>query len=261
MEPTINRARGPVYQQIADALRARITSGELAPGQQIPTEGELAQSWGVARQTVVKGIDVLVAEGLVERRRPIGAFVRARQSMTYRPQAESEAEGHPLSPEMDRFSRDIAADGRTPSQTIEVSLVPAAPDVASRLQVDEGTVVVVRRRVRSINGEPVNINDSYYPLDVAQDSDAMTPTDIVRGINKVIAERGYPQVRAIDEIYVRMPTPEQAARLQLTPGTPVAVHYVTGYTAKGRPVRCAVNVLPGDQHVIVLERPFERTWE
>jgi DNA-binding GntR family transcriptional regulator len=57
-------------------------------------------------------------------------------------------------------------------------------------------------------------------------------------------------------IFIRMPTPGEIHRLDLGPGTPVAVHYDTGYTAAGQAVQCAVNVLPGDRHKIV----FERNW-
>jgi GntR family transcriptional regulator len=35
------------------------------------------------------------------------------------------------------------------------------------------------------------------------------------------------------------------------------IHLVTGYTEDGQPVRCTVNVLPADRHVIV----YERAWE
>ncbi|MER6757611.1 GntR family transcriptional regulator [Micromonospora echinofusca] len=248
----------PAYQRIAAALRDRITSGELAGGERLPTEQELTEEWGVARQTVRNGIAVLVSEGLVVARRPLGHFVRQRETMLYRPQSESRDQ--PASPEMDRFCQQITEEGRKPSQTIDVSLIQAPPDIAQRLQVDPGTVVVARRRVRYINGEPVNINDSHFPIHLVQDSEIMSPADVVRGTNQALADLGYPQDRAIDEIFTRMPTPEQIRRLGLGPGTPVAVHYVTGYIADGTPVRCTVNVLPSDQHVIVFERKFERTW-
>ncbi|WP_235437377.1 GntR family transcriptional regulator [Micromonospora sp. RV43] len=248
----------PAYQRIAAAIRDKIASGELTSGEQLPTELELAEQWGVARQTVRNGLAVLVSEGLVVAKRPLGHFVRKRENMLYRPQGESRDQ--PASPEMDRFCQQITEEGRLPSQTIDVSLVQAPPDIAQRLQVDPGTVVVARRRVRYINGEPININDSHFPLDIVKESEIMSPADVARGTNQVLADLGYPQDRAIDEIYTRMPTPEQIHRLGLGPGTPVAVHYVTGYVADGTPVRCTVNVLPSDQHVIVFERKFERTW-
>ncbi|WP_433299666.1 GntR family transcriptional regulator [Actinoplanes sp. CA-030573] len=245
----------PAYQRIAANLRDRITSGALAPGQQLPTEQELAEEFGVARQTVRNGVGLLVAEGLVVSRRPHGHFVRQLEHMIYRPQAESRPQ--PVTPEMDRYCQQITSEGREPSQTIEVSLIKAPADIAKRLEVSEGELVVARRRVRFINGEPVNTNDSHFPLDVVRDSEIMSPADIPRGTNQALADLGFAQARAIDEFFVRMPTPEEAQRLQLGAGTPVALHIVTGYTQDGRPVRCTANILPGDRHVIV----YERAWE
>lgn len=244
----------PAYQRIAATYRNKIMSGELGPEDQLPTEHEIADRFGVVRQTVRTGLGILVAEGLIVARRPHGYFVRQREHMLYRPQQKSRP--RPATPEMDRFSQQIVAEGRTPSQHIEVSLVQAAADLAQRLQVNPGDLIVARRRVRSINGEPTNINDSHFPLELVKDSEIMSPAYLPRGTDQVLADLGYPQDRAIDEIFVRMPTPDEIHRLNLGPGTPVAVHYDTGYTADGRPVQCTVNVLPGDRHKIV----FERHW-
>jgi DNA-binding GntR family transcriptional regulator len=241
----------PVYRRIADELRARIDSGELPPGAQVPTQQELVEQYGVARMTVRQALKVLENDGLVVSRRPQGLFVRDRAKMTYRPQAEFQRAPSDV---MDRFMAAITSEGRSPSQTIEVSLVNAPAEVAQRLRVQVGATIVARRRVRWINGDPFNLNDSYYPLDLVNDSEIMSPDDVPRGTNQVLSDLGHHQVRAIDEIYVRMPTPEQIRRLELGPGTPVAVHLCTGYTADDRPVRCTVNVLPGDRHVILYER-------
>lgn len=247
----------PAYLRIAAQLREQIASGELPPDAQLPTEHDLAERWGVARQTARNGVAVLVSEGLVVPKRPLGYFVRRREHMTYDLQEESRTGARP---EMDVFVNQITKTGRTPSQNIEVALVKAPADIASRLELEEGTIVVARRRVRYINDEPVNINDSHHPLDIVRDTAIMSPADVKQGTNQLLAELGYPQVRARDEIYVRMPTPDQIHRLDLGPGTPVAVHYVTGYTKDSRPVRCTVNVLPGDRQLIVNDRIFERKW-
>ena len=171
--------------------------------------------------------------------------------MIYRPQAEYAPR---ISAEMDRFMSALAQEGRQPSQSIDVAIVPAPKIVAERFGIDPGTTVVARQRVRSIDGEPFNINDTFYPYDLAANTEIMNPRDIPRGSNFVLADKGYKEVRAIDEFYVRMPEPDEARRLRLGPGTPVAVHYVTGYTSKGEPIRCDMFVLPGDRHVILYER-------
>lgn len=56
---------GRVYTQIADRLRERIQSGEFAPGQVLPSEAELCRGFGVARNTVRRGLAILEEEGLL----------------------------------------------------------------------------------------------------------------------------------------------------------------------------------------------------
>lgn len=245
------RARA-LYQRIADKIRVDITEGTLGSGARLPTEAEIAAEWKTTRSTAVQGLKVLVNEGLIISDRPRGYFVRSRRPMVYRPQGEFRK--RPLSPEMDTFLTQMAEEGREASQHIEVNVIVPTRDVRERLQLTEGELVAVRRRVRFVDGVPYNTNDSHFPLAAVQDSEIMSPDDIARGANVVMAELGFEQVRALDEIQVRMPTPDEADRLQLGPGTPVAVHICTGFTTDGKPVRVVVNVLPGDRHVITYER-------
>ncbi|MFJ4669783.1 GntR family transcriptional regulator [Kitasatospora purpeofusca] len=245
-----------MYQQISDGLRQEIADGTLPAGAQLPTEADLIAQFGVGRGTVRQALSALVNEGLVVPMRPRGYFVKERQPMVFRPQAEFRK--RPYSAEMDAFVTEHSAEGRKPRQLIEVAIVEPAPDIAKRLHLEAGELAAVRRRIRWLDGEPFNVNDSYFPLDIVRDSEIMRPEDITRGANEVLAELGYRQVRALDELYVRMPTPDEAHRLELGPGSPVAYHVCTGFTTDGRPVRVAVTVLPGDRHVISYERQWEQ---
>ena len=65
----------PLYHQMFSLLRDRILSGEIPRGMRIPTEFELAESFGVSRITAKRALDELAAEGLVERRRGKGTHV------------------------------------------------------------------------------------------------------------------------------------------------------------------------------------------
>jgi DNA-binding GntR family transcriptional regulator len=239
------------YRRIADDLRGLIRDGTLAPGDLLPTQQELAERYGVARMTTRQAVAELVNEGLVTSQQGKGVIVRGRKHMVYRPQSEFEPR---ISTEMDRFMSSLVRAGRNPSQSIDVAIVHASPLVAARLGVEPGSPVVARKRIRFIDGEPFNINDTFHRYDLAINTEIMNPTDIPRGSNNVLADFGYREVRAIDEFYIRMPDPEEVGRLKLTPGTPVAVHYVTGYTSTGVVTRCDVFVLPGDRHVILYER-------
>ena len=71
----IRKISNNAVQQIIDAFTERLLDGSLKPGDQIPTEIELAERFGVARNTVREAIKILVAMGVLEIRRPVGTFV------------------------------------------------------------------------------------------------------------------------------------------------------------------------------------------
>jgi DNA-binding GntR family transcriptional regulator len=66
------------YVRIADGLRERITSGELAPGMPMPSITTLSQEYGVARQTAAKALRMLETEGLVRRIPGLGYYVTSQ---------------------------------------------------------------------------------------------------------------------------------------------------------------------------------------
>ena len=68
----------PPSQQIANLLRAAIMTGKLQPGERLPSQNELADRYGVARETIKAALRVLSQERLVISRQGSGAFVRAQ---------------------------------------------------------------------------------------------------------------------------------------------------------------------------------------
>lgn len=62
-------------QIVVDRLTQGIIDGQLRPGEKIPTEPELAASFGVGRNTVREAVRILIAYGVLEIRRPDGTFV------------------------------------------------------------------------------------------------------------------------------------------------------------------------------------------
>lgn len=70
----------PLYLQIADILRERMTSGQIPPGGKLPTESELMEEFGVARGTVRAAIKVLRDEGIAVAKPARGTFHRPKPS-------------------------------------------------------------------------------------------------------------------------------------------------------------------------------------
>ena len=72
----LKRVKNPsVVQQVIDSLTEAMIQKELRPGDKIPTENELSESLGVARNSVREAIKILVFLGVLEIRRPEGTFV------------------------------------------------------------------------------------------------------------------------------------------------------------------------------------------
>jgi DNA-binding GntR family transcriptional regulator len=65
----------PVYVQVADAIAARIDSGELVPNRPILSETSMVQEFGIARGTARRAVELLRERGLVATIPGRGTFV------------------------------------------------------------------------------------------------------------------------------------------------------------------------------------------
>jgi DNA-binding transcriptional regulator YhcF (GntR family) len=67
----------PIFSQIAERLSDEIAEGILTEGERVPSTNELAAYYRINPATAAKGINVLIEDGLLEKRRGIGMFVSA----------------------------------------------------------------------------------------------------------------------------------------------------------------------------------------
>ncbi|MBG0814993.1 GntR family transcriptional regulator [Planomonospora sp. ID82291] len=233
----------PLYRQLAERLRARIDAGDLRPGDQIPSEAELGEEFGVSRNTVRLAVTALANEGLIESRAGRGTFVRQRRTVTVL---------HPLDPSgvppgpKDAFKSTLEREGVKPTQeNFRVEFRRATAEVAARLGIEEGDRVVVRRMDRLVDGEPWSRQESFYPVEIAEGTELMSPDDIPRGTIRVLKENGHAQVGFRDEINCRMPTRDESGFLGSPPGVPVLELFRVAYSEE-RPIRLTITVYAGD---------------
>ena len=72
-------AQMPLYQQLANEIKAQIASGELHQNEQLMTEMEMSREYGVSRITVRKALELLVEEDILSKRQGVGAFVTGKK--------------------------------------------------------------------------------------------------------------------------------------------------------------------------------------
>jgi GntR family transcriptional regulator len=249
IDPTDPR---PPYIQLADGLRERIRTGELTPGQPVPSVRSLAGDYGVTTVTANRALDLLRSEGLVDTRPGLGTFVRARKPvirvaayLSATPRATWQSEGD-------------AQGFRAGQDIVSVATAPAPGEIAELLGLTPGAPTIVRRRVLRADDIPVQTSDSYYPHDIAAGTELETPGKL-RGYTFAALHRlGFDIDHFRDEFHVRMPTPDEARLLRLGRGVPVMRLIRTTYAVGGRPVEVADMVLAGDRYVLSYDVPGQR---
>jgi DNA-binding transcriptional regulator YhcF (GntR family) len=102
-------------QQIAIRLRAAILAGRFGPGERLPSQNDLAERYGVARETVKRALELLRRERLIVTRQGTGSFVRAQtqRPVELRPHIEAAFERPHVSIDFAGFSGETLRDAMT----------------------------------------------------------------------------------------------------------------------------------------------------
>lgn len=146
----VDRARlEPLYHQVEMALLERIVSGQLAHGSQTPTEDELCAAFGVSRITIRQAMKNLVHKGYLVRHRGRGTFVRE-------PTLTAGVRG------LKSFSQEMKPLGvRVSARVLKLELLPATSLVAERLGLRVGEPVIVVRRLRLGDDQPIGLQTAH----------------------------------------------------------------------------------------------------
>lgn len=235
-----------VTQRITADLRRQIERGTLGPGALLPSEPEVAQIYGVSRQTARTALQALERDGLVVVRPRRGRIVRNPAPRIRWHLSEFEDPEHTVLATSDAWETDVESQGHDPTRTdLQVEKIAPPPAIARLLKLDpEHDSCIVRRHVRYVDDRPALISDDFFDERIVRGTELAEPEDTTR--EDILKEAGYEQVYDIDEIVVRMPTAEEAERLEIAPGTPVAEHIRTGYTRTDMAVRVMISIIPGD---------------
>lgn len=245
----------PLYTQPADWVREQIRSGELPPGSEVPTERDLADQFGVSRATAARALDLLVTEGLISPGQSrAGRQVRHAELLAIYA-SRSESMDHRTTAGVDAWVSDTTSAGRSPGQTIEISVVHAPDWIAEWLEVEPMASVAVRRRLRTLDGQISNTADTYYPMWVTTEvPEILDPSDIPQGALALMAERGLRTESYVDALRWRTPTPEEARTLEISQGVSILAQVRTGYT-DSKPIHLTRTLWPGDTIELRYEVP------
>jgi GntR family transcriptional regulator len=193
----------PRYYEIEQALRTRLA--KLEPHSPLPSDAELCAQFGVSRMTARGAVQRLVNEGLVYRVPGRGTFVAERPA--------HRSATHILS-----FSDEMRRQGRDPSSRVIETGRRAATDVErERLGVDD---VVVLRRVRLADGEPIALETAVFAARVA----GVLGSDFEReSLFEVLSKAGTVPTAGRAAVAAAAASTEDARLLEIRKGAPLLV--------------------------------------
>jgi GntR family transcriptional regulator len=242
------------FRQIAEHLRNAIDSGDLRPGDRLPSEAELTKHYGVARMTARQAIQELRTEGRVVAEHGRGVFVRHPPPVR-RLASDRFARKHRLAGQA-AFLVEAEKSGVTAHvDQIEVARGEPRADIRERLRLGDGERVVTRSRRYLADERPVEIAVSFIPLAIAEGT-AIVETDTgPGGVYARLEDAGLTLDRFVEEVTARMPTADERRRLELHDGVPVLVVVRTAYDISGMPLEVCDTVKAAPAYVLEYDIP------
>lgn len=206
----------PLYRQLVDEFVRKIDSGELRPGDRLPSEREMAESLKVSRITARQALDTLEQLGLVYREQGRGTF--AAEPRLHHVEGFSS------------FSEYVIKRGRQPSsRIIKQELIDADQSLQNLLKLQPDEQVLHLVRVRLTDDTPLALQSAYLPQRICPGLE-----------NGNLASRSlFETLREEYAVYPTWTEPEicagaasetEAELLELEPGAPVLVVSALTYT-------------------------------
>lgn len=215
------------WRQIADRLLEDIRAGQPAPGEQMPSEAALASRFAVNRHTVRRAMAALAQDGVIRTSQGKGSFV------------ETGRLPYPISPRT-RFTENVALTGHEAGgDLLAAAVIPASGAVAASLWIREGEPVLRLDLRRFIDGVPVTIGRSHFPMprfdgfaEAYRESGSITAAMAACGVDDYR--------RLSTAISARPATAEEALLLDLVPGRVLLVVDSVNVDGAGRPVQVSL---------------------
>jgi GntR family transcriptional regulator len=229
----------PIYYQLEQGIKELIEKAQLKPGDIIPSERELAETYEISRMTVRQAINNLVNDGYLVRKRGIGTFVAAKK-------IEQPLKG------LTSFSEDMRARGMEPgTKVLDFQIIQANKSLAEQLQIHKGEDVYEIQRVRLADHLPMALETSYLPCHLVP---GLTREIVSGSIYKFIENKlGLKIKSGIQVLEASIARKIEAEILQIKEGAPVLLIQRNSYLESGQPLELVKSIYRGDRYKFTIE--------
>ena len=229
-----------LWRQIAERIESDILAGGRHPGEQLPTEHQLAETFGVNRHTVRRAVAALAEKGMVRIEQGRGSFVQ-EAVIDYRVRKRT------------RFSETITAQRREAGgRVLRVVEMPAETPVAHALQIRKGSLVVMIERLGEADGRPLNVSSHYFPkARLPRIVEAFHHTGSVTNALALCGVADYS--RQSTRVTARVARAADSRLLAQAPNRPILMTESINVGADGKPVEYTIGRWASDRVQLVFE--------
>lgn len=237
--------RVPLYMEIARELKKRISEGVYAPGQQLPSEPELAGQFGVSRGTLREALSVLEKEGVIRRRHGIGSFVETHYNKVT-------AGMEKLDPLIETIRR---AGYEAEDQVLSIRETELDAKAAEALEVEMGSLGYVIESVRLADKVPViycfDILPGWLVTDPALLEQRYRYESLTALLREVFRVKPHQFVSTVSAV---LPFPKTQRILGIDKKTPLVLIEGTLYDVDGKPLNYGQQLYRSDKYQFRLVR-------
>lgn len=229
----------PLYHQLKEILRAKITAGEFDSDGQFPSERELVERYKISRMTARQALSELVNEGLIIREQGRGSFV-------VQPRLQDQLR------HLTSFTEDMQLRGFiTESKIIEFHVV-TEQTVAKQMEIPDDEELVQLQRLRYVDKEPVALQTAFVRHRFCP---RLVEQGLVDGsLYKTLEERyGLRLGRALQTIEAKPADEYEAKMLKVKIGQPVLTLERLTYLPDGQPIEYVRSTYRGDRYRFTVE--------
>ena len=217
----------PLYKQLYQVIEKQIADGVLKAGDQILTEAELSEKYGVSRITVRKALALLVEADILVKRQGVGAFVAEKK-------IHRRIEG------IMGFTQNCVAEGKTAgAHLLAAELVdPSVVDIEN-LHLKSKEKVIRILRLRLSDGVPVILEENRFSQRYA----FLMGEDLTTSIYQMLSDHGISLIHGTSEIEICYADSEISRLLEVPEGEALLLTKNLVFNELNEPVHTCKNII------------------
>ncbi|MEM1242792.1 MAG: GntR family transcriptional regulator [Cyanobacteria bacterium P01_H01_bin.26] len=213
----------PLHISISERLRQQIEAGDYLPGEKLPSEHQLMETFNVSRITVRRAVANLVNQGLAKSKQGKGVFVTPQKKVAYS-----------LSSPLIFIEQDLAGKGiQLTFKNLTFRKITPPQSVKTTLSLTDKSMVYLQKKLLYMDSAVGAVDMSYILLALGQEFGPQLKQQMTfptLEANGVIVEQIDAVIECTHADY------EMSSHLEVSLGQPLIVYRYTAYTRKQRPI-------------------------